>query len=409
MAQGMSTYRIERLGHLGDGLTAEGLIVPRSLPGEVVTGVPEGRRLSDVRIETPVPTRVRPPCPHFNGCGGCQLQHASDEFVADWKTGLVTGALKRHGLSAPVQVILTSPPRSRRRATFAARRTRTGAVVGFHGRRSDSLVDIPGCLLVMPEILAARAICADLARVGGSRKTTLAITVTFSEDGLDLAVAGGKPQDRTLWAELADLAERHDVARLAWDADIVVTRRPPYQVFGGARVVPPPGAFLQATAEGEAQLVSKVSDIVGASKQVVDLFAGCGTFALPLARRAEVDAFEGDASMVEAMDRGWRHASGLKRLRASARDLFRNPLTRDELAGYDAVVIDPPRAGAAAQITELAHSDLGLMAYVSCNPETFARDAAHLVSAGWTLDHVLPVDQFRWSAHVELVARLSRA
>ena len=185
-------------------------------------------------------------------------------------------------------------------------------------------------------------------------------------------------------------------------------RRPPWQGMGRARVAPPPGAFLQATAEGEAALVAAVRGLVGDAARVADLFAGCGTFALPLAERAEVLAVEGEAAMLAALDAGWRKAEGLKRIRVEARDLFRRPLQPAELDRFDAVTIDPPRAGAEAQVRELAASRVPRIAMVSCNPATFARDAEILVAGGYKLGEVRPVDQFRWSGHVELAAAFRR-
>jgi len=232
----------------------------------------------------------------------------------------------------------------------------------------------------------------------------LNVQVTLSESGLDVAVSGGKELDSSLEITLAQEAERLDLARLAWDGEVIAMRRPPFQQFGAARVVPPPGAFLQATQDGEAVLLAAVRDITEGAKRIADLFAGCGTFALPLAEGAEVHAVEGDRTMTQALDRGWREAQGLKKVTTKARDLFRNPMLSDEFRKFDAVVIDPPRAGAEAQIGELAAARVPVIAHVSCNPVTFARDAAWLIAAGYRMGPVRVVDQFRWSAHVELVA-----
>ncbi|MEL7091626.1 MAG: class I SAM-dependent RNA methyltransferase [Pseudomonadota bacterium] len=399
-------YVIERLNTRGDGL-AQGLRAPLTLPGEVVSGVVQSDCLTDVRIETPSEARVSAPCAHFRSCGGCQLQHARDEFVADWKRQVVADALQSAGLETDIRSTITSPDRSRIRATFAARRTKKGAMAGFHGRRSDTIVPVPDCILVVPQLTAALPLAEDLAREGASRKGALVVTVTDSDEGLDVAVRGGKPLDGPLRVTLAAMAETHRLARLTWEDEVIAMRHPPTQPMGRAQVIPPPGAFLQATRHGQDTLVAAVRDIMGDAARVVDLFAGSGTFALPLAEGAEVDAFEGDADMIAALDRGWREAHGLKRVRAEARDLFRRPLMPDELT-HDAAVIDPPRAGAAAQIAELAQSQVPVIAHVSCNPGTFARDAKTLTDAGYRLDFVQPVDQFRWSSHVELVAAFRR-
>lgn len=404
----MSTQvTITRLGHHGDGVADGPVFAPRTLPGEVVSGTLAGTHLEDIRIVTPSPDRVAPPCRHYKACGGCQLQHASDGFVANWKQEIVQSALKSQGLEPELRPILTSPARSRRRATLAVRRTKKGALAGFHGRASDVITQIPECQLLHPAILAGIPMAEALAVHGASRKAALAVTLTLSDEGLDVSVTGGKPLDGRLQQILAQLTQTHGAARLAWDGEVIAMSAPPAQIFGTARVVPPPGAFLQATPEGEAALVAAVREIADGASQIADLFAGCGTFSLPLAAGAEVLAVEGDAQMVQALDQGWRTAQGLKQLTAQARDLFRRPLLPDELARFEAVVLDPPRAGAAAQVAELARAKVARIAYVSCYPVSFARDARVLVDAGYGMDWVQVVDQFRWSAHTELAASFS--
>ena len=403
----MEQFTITRLGHQGDGIADGPVYAPRTLPGEVVSAVRNGASLADIRIETPSDSRVKPVCPHYKSCGGCALQHASDDFVAEFKVDVVRQALAAQDIHTEFRPISTSPPRSRRRATLSARRTKKGVLVGFHARASDTITEIPNCHLLSPEILAARPAITDLALAGASRKGALAVTVTQSENGLDVLVRGGKPLDGPLQISLAGIADRHDLARLTWDDEIIVTRRNPVQRFGSATVTPPPGAFLQATLTGETQLLAAVQEATAGAGRIIDLFSGCGTFALPLAQQAEAHAVEGDRAMTQALDKGWRHAEGLKRVTVEARDLFRNPILAEDLAGYDAAVIDPPRAGAAAQTEQLASAGIPRIAFVSCNPVTFARDAKTLISAGYRLDWVQVVDQFRWSAHVELAARFT--
>lgn len=400
----MSEHIIQKLGHHGDGIAPGPVFAPLTLPGERVTGTPEGQRLTEVRIIEPSPDRVTPPCRHFRSCGGCRVQHATDDFVAAWKRGIVEEALRAQGLEADIAGTETSPPRSRRRAGLSARRTKKGALAGFHGRASGTIVDIPDCQLLHPDLMAALPVAQALAVAGGSRKGELDVQATLSDGGLDIAVTGGKPCDRQLETALAQQAEALDLARLSWDGEVIAMRRPPYQSFGAARVIPPPGAFLQATQHGELSLLRAVEGITAGASRIADLFAGTGTFSLPLAARAEVLAVEGDREMTKALDRGWREAPGLKKISVQARDLFRNPMMTDELKGIDAVVIDPPRAGAEAQMTELAAARVPVVAHVSCNPVTFARDAARLIAAGYSMSSVTVVDQFRWSAHVELVA-----
>ncbi|MDC0659298.1 class I SAM-dependent RNA methyltransferase [Leisingera sp. SS27] len=406
-----TTATISRLGHQGDGVADGPLFAPRTLPGEIVSGIAEGSRLTQVRIETPSEHRVQPSCRHYKACGGCQLQHASDAFVAQWKTDVVRNALSAQGLETEFRHIQTSPPRSRRRATLAVRRTKKGAMAGFHGQASDVITEIPDCQLLEPDLLAAVPVAEALALAGASRKSPLAVTITLSEAGLDMLVRNGKPLDGPLRIELAQLAERHRIARLTWEDEPVAMEQPPVQPFGAAHVCPPPGAFLQATREGEAALLTAVLDITRGAKRIVDLFAGCGTFSLPLASVAEVHAVEGEREMVKALDAGWRKAKGLKKVTTEARDLFRNPLLPEDLnpfgAEFEAAVIDPPRAGAEAQVAQLVKARTPVIAYVSCNPVSFARDAKLLVEAGYELAWVQVVDQFRWSAHTELAAKFA--
>ncbi|MCB1332259.1 MAG: class I SAM-dependent RNA methyltransferase [Roseivivax sp.] len=403
----MDSYTIERLGHHGDGIADGPVYAPGALPGEVVTGTLDGAVLRDLRIVTPSADRVRPPCPHARSCGGCQVQHASDGFVAEWKRAVVRTALAAHGLTPDIALPVASPPRSRRRATLSGRRTKKGALIGFHAKGSDVIVPIPECHLLTPALMAALPFVETLVARTGSRKGEVSVQIAASDTGIDLDLRGAKPLDAEAQQELAQLASQHGIARIAIEGEPALTLHPPVYRFDGIAVTPPPGAFLQATAEGEAALRSAVTGIVGNAARIVDLFAGCGTFALPLARQAQVHAVEGDAAMVHALQAGWRQAGGLHALTAEARDLFRNPVIAADLAGFEAAVIDPPRAGAEAQVVELARARVPRIAHVSCNPVTFARDCATLERAGYTMGPVTVVDQFRWSTHVEVVCGLT--
>lgn len=406
------TLTIDRLSLHADGVAhgpAGTVHVAMALPGEVVTGEAVEGRIALPQIVTPSADRVKAPCPHYRACGGCVLQHASDAFVEGWKASVVTSALAQRGIEAQVSRVETSPPLTRRRASFSGRRTKKDTLVGFHARASDTVVEVPQCRILRPELLAALPALHEATALGASRKGEVSFALTLSEAGVEVAAKGGKEIDRALFEALADLAHRHDLARLNWGEETVAERRPAQQSFGAARVTPPPGAFLQATAEGEAALVGFVRSAAGKAARVADLFAGCGTFALPLAQGAEVHAVESEAAMLSALDKGWRGATGLKRVSTEARDLFRRPLLPDEIERFDAVVIDPPRAGAEAQVAEIAASKLRDLVYVSCNPITFARDAQQLVQAGFRLEELIVVDQFRWSAHIELAARFARS
>ena len=404
----MSKYLIERLGHLGDGIAQGPVFAPLTLPGETVTGDRDGDRLSNVKIVTPSTDRVSPPCKHFKRCGGCALQHGSDAFVAEWKANVVKQALIAQGLDAPVRRIHTSQPMTRRRATFTGRRTKSGAMVGFHARASDTVVETPDCQLLLPEIIALRPALEKLTVLGASRKGSVALAVTWSPQGADVVITNAKPLDDATLSNAISLTAEHKIVRLTWNDDTLATHAPPTHSFDGISVAPPPGAFLQATQTGENALRQSVAEVTTTAKSIVDLFAGCGTFALPLARRASIHAVESDDAMLGALDLAWRNTPNMHKVSTEKRDLFRRPLVPLELNKFDAVVIDPPRAGAEAQIKEIAVSDITTVAMVSCNPTTFARDSAILAASGFTLNWIDVVDQFRWSPHIELAASLTR-
>lgn len=405
----MIEVEILRLGAKGDGVAAGPVYAPFSLPGETARGAVEDGRIAAPEILSASPDRQAPPCPHFGACGGCALQHARDRFLADWKREMVAEALRAAGVTAgEIRRTVTSPPRSRRRAVFAARRTKKTVQVGFHGRASDQIVALERCEVAHPALVAILPAIAEAARLGGSRKAAIRATATLSEAGVDLAVEDAKPLDRAGLAAAAALAGAHDLARLAWNGEVVAQARAPVQRFGPALVAPAPGGFLQATREGEAALAAAAAEALGGARRIVDLFAGCGAFALRFADRAEIHAVEADAAALDALSAGWRAAGGLQRVTTEARDLFRRPLTAAELSRFDAAIIDPPRAGARAQAEALAAGGPPAIAALSCDPGTFARDARILADGGYRLDWVLPVDQFRWSPHVEIASRFSR-
>ncbi len=397
---------IESLTHLGLGRASDGRsLLPRVLPGEEVEVAQDGT----MRIVTPSVDRVAAPCRHFKSCGGCAMQHASDSFVAAWKQGIVEKALSARGLEPVFRPIATSPAQSRRRAKLSGRRTKRGAMIGFHAKGSDTLVQVPDCQLLSPALIASFPALEALTVLACSRKGEIDLTVTETALGADVLIGTDKDLTPQLRVELAALANQHGLSRLVWNDEPVVTINPPAQDFGGTSVVPPPGAFLQATKHGEETLLQAVEEITSKAARVVDLFAGCGTFTLPLAKRAEVHAVEGEAAMLDALDRGWREGHQLRRVTTETHDLFRRPLEADELRHFDAAVIDPPRAGAEAQIATLVASDVSTVAMVSCNPVTFARDAQTLTDVGFVMPWVQAVDQFRWSPHTEVVAPFLRS
>lgn len=403
----MAELKITHLGRQGDGVAAGPIYVPRALPGEIVSGEIDGDTLVAPKIITPSEHRVKPPCRHFKACGGCQMQHASDVLVAEWKTDIIRTALSHNQIDTEIRPILTSPTHSRRRAKYAARRTKSGSIAGFRAKSSHDIIDIQSCTVTHDALAVGPELTRALAILGASRKGELVAQVTVTQTGLDVSVTGGKPLDRELQQSLPGVMAQFGLARLVWDGDLVAQADPPRHKIGRAEVSLPPGAFLQATAHGEAALQACVMEALAGIGSVVDLFAGCGTFALHMADTRPVHAVEGDAAMTRALQDAANHAGLIYPVSTATRDLFGNPLLLDELAKFEGVVLDPPRAGAAAQIHQIAKAQPAVIAYVSCDPGSFARDVKVLCDAGYRLDWVQPVDQFRWSPHVELAARLS--
>jgi 23S rRNA (uracil1939-C5)-methyltransferase len=405
---------ISRIGHRGDGIadTPGGpVFVPYTLPGEIAEvelfpGHPDRRHL--LRVERASPERVAPVCPHFGVCGGCQTQHWDFGRYRDWKRSLVVEALRQAGLDAPVGDLIDAHGAGRRRAVFHARRSTHDVLeVGFAAYRAHHIVPIDRCPVLAPPLAGAVPAAWALAEALGAMERPLDIQATATDGGLDVDVRGSGPLRPQHSAALARLAETHRLARLTRHGELIAQRAAPTVSMGKASVELPPGAFLQATAEGETVLAHLVAEHAGKAKAVADLFCGVGPFALRLAERARVVAADGDADAVAALRQAAK-TPGLKPVAAETRDLFRRPLAPDELKSFEAVVFDPPRQGAEAQARQLAASKVPLVIAVSCNAATFARDARLLADGGYRLTAVTPVDQFRYSAHVEIVARFER-
>lgn len=414
-----TTLNIERVAGQGDGVARgpDGAVfVPLTLPGEVVEAEVAEERGEVVGLIVASDARVAPPCPHFGDCGGCALQHWAPNPYLDWKRGQVAHALAREGLEAEVLPTAATSAGTRRRVALHARRLPDGTVaLGFKARRSWRLVEIATCAIADPRIVQALPALAEVAGAMFEHpKSAPSLHVTVTEAGLDVDVTGverrtggGLSGDGRARAIAAATAA--DLARLSLAGEVLVMRRPPVVSFGPARVVLPPGGFLQASPQAEAIMVAEVVAAARGARKVVDLFCGAGTFTFPLAEIAPVLAADAGAEAVAALNAGRGSAPRLKPVTAHARDLFRRPLSPFDLKGCDMAVLDPPRAGAVEQVRQLADArTVERIAYVSCNPVTFARDAAVLVAAGHRLERVLPVDQFLWSGHVELVATFRR-
>lgn len=406
---------IARLAHRGDGVSdgpAGAIYVPGALPGETVevegvAGHPDRRRL--LRVQQPSAERIAPICPHFGVCGGCAVQHWNAVRYSAWKRDLVVEALRQAGLDAPVADLIDAHGEGRRRAVFHAR-SGAGDVleVGFSAPRAHHVVAIDRCPILAPTLGGALKAAWAIAEALSPAKKPLDIQVSATDAGLDVDVRGSGPLTPTLMTALARIAAKHDLARLTRHGELIALERAPTLRMGKATVQLPPAVFLQATAEGEAALARLVLAACAGAASIADLFAGIGPFALRLAERARVVAVDDDEAALSALKRAAASTLGLKPVEIERRDLFRRPLGATELKRFDAVVFDPPRQGAEMQARELAASSVPLIVAVSCNPGTFARDMRELVRGGYRITEITPVDQFRYAAHVETVARLEK-
>lgn len=387
---------IVRVAARGEGIADDGRHIALAAPGDTLT---------DDGAIVPGPHHIAPPCRHYPECGGCQLQHLDDESWAGFITDRIASALTAQGVSASLRTPILSPPRTRRRATL---HVEPSGRIGFTAERSHQIVDLHECHVLAPALFA---LIRPLKRLLPSfkAKRRLDVHLTLADQGVDVFIKGVAPEGLAHHDALTAFAEANGVARICFDEGLgAETRWEPEPVtitLGGVAVPLPPGSFLQATVEGEAALVAAAREAVKGARIVADLFAGLGTFAFSL--EARVYAAEGARDTILALKAAAGRAQ--RPVFTEHRDLFRRPLTSAELDRFDAIVLDPPRAGAREQVLQLAASKVATIAYISCNPSSFARDAQELCKAGYTLDWVQPVGQFRWSTHVELASRFNRS
>jgi 23S rRNA (uracil1939-C5)-methyltransferase len=353
------------------------------------------------------PERRAPRCRHFGVCGGCVAQHMGERLYADWKRGILEDALHKRGLRPELAPLSPIAAGSRRRAVLTGRCVKGQSLLGYHPRNSDAIFEVLECPVLVPEIVAALpALRALIAAIGAHE---VRLTVLATATGLDVAIASGRGLDGKRAARLAQIAAAEPrLARLTLNGDSIAQRSVPVLGFAGVEVSPPPGAFVQAVAAAEGAIAEEVKAVTAKVRRAADLFCGVGTLSLRLARGTAVAAYDSDGAALAALRAAARHAKGLKPIEAKLRDLMREPLSARELDGFDAVVFDPPRAGAMAQAAALARSRVPIVVAVSCHPGTLARDLRILVDGGYQLERVLPIDQFLFSAHVEAVAYLKR-
>jgi len=404
---------IAELGAQGDGVAmtpAGPVYVPYVLAGERVQAEVKGDRARLIAVLEPSPARIPPICRHFAHCGGCALQHMERGAYLAWKRDLVVHAFSSRGIEAPVGYVASVGLGSRRRVSLSGRRTGRGVVIGFHEAKGHDIVDLHECPVTALAIVQALPALKRLIEPVASRKLPVRLTVTLAANGLDVAIedAPGK-LSAELHEWLARAAAQAKLARLTLGGDTIYQSTVPAVRFGTANVVLPPRTFLQAAGAGEAEMVRVVTTALAKAKRVADLFCGLGTFSFPLAKGAPVLAVDGDRQAVTTLENAAKRTPGLKPITTKVRDLFREPLSPRELEGIDAVVFDPPRAGAALQASSLAKSAVKTIAAVSCNPGTLARDARILIDGGYTLERVTPIDQFLYSPHVEAVAIFRRS
>jgi 23S rRNA (uracil1939-C5)-methyltransferase len=406
---------IDHVGHRGDGVAfadGQSVFVPYALGGETVevepvAGHPDRRHLS--LVERASAERIAPFCRYFGRCGGCAIQHWQAEPYRAWKRQIVIDTLKHAGIECGIGELVDAHGAGRRRITVHARRGGDGELrVGFAAASSHAIVAIDDCPILDPGLHGALDAARALAEVLNSTGKPLDIQFTAASSGLDVDVRGSGPLPSKMIAALSGIAERHRLARLTRHGELVLMRTPPTVTIGPARVTLPPGSFLQATAAGEEALAALVGEHCRRAKHIADLFCGVGPFALRLAAKSRISAFDTDAGAVTALRKAATSTPGLKPIKAENRDLFRRPLMPPELRDYDTIVFDPPRQGAQAQVRQLALSKIPVVIAVSCNVATFARDARILIDGGYGIEGVTPVDQFRHTPHVELVARFAK-
>lgn len=406
---------IDHVGHFGDGVALAGsetVYVPYALSGESVDVLPSpghSDRRTLAHVVTPSPQRIDPFCPHFGTCGGCAIQHWQPGAYRNWKRQLVVDTLNHASIDCEVTELIDAHGTGRRRMTLHARQSQQGILrVGFAAAGRHEIIAIDHCPILDPAMHGAIEAANEIAELLRPVSKPLDIQITAADNGLDVDVRGSGPLGTALLSALSKLAERHNLARLTRHGELVIMRKPPVVQVGKAQVTLPPGSFMQPTALGEETLAALAFERCKGAKHIADLFCGFGPFAFRLAEKFKVAAFDSDAAAVTALQNAVKLTQGLKPIKADTRDLFRRPLMPQELRDYDCVVFDPPRQGAQAQSQQLAASKIALAVAVSCNPATFARDARILIDGGFKIDSVTPVDQFRHTPHVELVARFKR-
>lgn len=408
---------IDEIGGRGDGLAelnGNVIYIPYTAPGDVIDAKINGSKGRLRHIHHKSNHRIDALCPHYTKCGGCSLQHIERDYYREWKEGLIRTALENQGLKdIDIAPMIISPLGSRRRTTFQAIGRGDGQIVfGYAEKGSHNLIDIFDCPILMQEIKALIAPTKKLISGLLKKKEKMSVSITMGDNGTDLILKGKGDIDLNLRMDLAEFAEKNDLARISWfdtspknnRYELLAERRKPFVTFEGNKVFFPEGSFLQATKQGQDALIRAMLDGITGAHKVVDLFSGCGTFSIAAAKLANVHAVENNEEMLTALKVSANQMSDIKQVSTELRDLFLRPLLPHELNNYDVAIIDPPRAGAKHQMAEILQSDLKKLVMISCNPITFSRDVESLTQAGFKMGSVTPVDQFLFSPHLEIIS-----
>lgn len=408
----MTELKIDFVGHKGDGiarLNHEPIYVPFALDGETVTVKGSGTRREIDTIVKPSQQRIEPICKYFGTCGGCQLQHMSQAAYLKWKKSLVTEPLSRVGITTEPDVLLTYPDASRRKCVFNAQRSPEGMVLGFNEKSSNEIVALDTCPILVPLINEQLSAIYDLVNSIPTARHPLRISVLVTQNGLDIAIEDAKALSEAERQVLIRKTIAHKFSRLTVNAETLIKTAEPQIEIANTVVSPPPAAFVQALKQAEEDMSDIVASFLKGCKQVADLYCGIGTFALRLAENSAVHAVEENGEALDSLDQAWRQTGGrLKQIKTEKRNLERRPVTFGELKKIDGLVFDPPRAGAELQCKQIAKSRVGKVAAVSCNPNTLATDLEILIAGGFKIKRVIPIDQFKYTPHVEVVALLER-
>ena len=405
--------KISEFGHRGDGIAklknGKNCFIPYTLPGEIVKIEGTKNKYNLLEIQKASKNRIEPFCPHFTICGGCKTQQLELSAYRSWKHGIVEKALKNQGLDVAVDPLIDAHGIGRRRVSFHAKRDKNRINAGLMKYRSHEILDIDNCPILVPALSQGINIVRDIARVIPHRSKPLDIQLTASENGIDCNINGCPVDGSTLFIEITELARKFDLARISLNRDVVIERNVPVISIDDTKITLPPASFLQPTVDGENILASLVLDHIRDATHIADLYCGIGTFAIRMAKWAAVTAFDNDTLSIAALNKAINHTQGLKPALAVERDLAREPLFTKELKKFDAVVFDPPRSGAKTQAEQLAVSNVEKIIAVSCDPASFALDASILNKGGFILKRVTPIDQFKFTPHIELVAKFERA